>query len=291
MPPRLRGDSLGERVAHLGGSALFIQGPPGSGKTYTGRAADLRAAGATGSGSGSRRPAQGDHNLLDEVERAAAEAGVDFRGLKKSGGGNPESHYESAHVAASADTAAFPPGDEVTLIAGTPWLWAREELRGAVDVLFVDEAGQMSLADALAIARRRPQPRAARRPAAARARQPGHPPARLGRVGARAPARRPRRPCRRPRASSSSAPGACTPTSAASSRTRCTTAGSRPSTGAERQRVDSPGLSGRGRAHDRGRARRATARARPRRPSGSPRRSRAARRRPLHRRDRRGARR
>ena len=55
-------------------------------------------------------------------------------------------------MASAADTAAFPPGDEVTLIAGTPWLWAREELRGSVDVLFVDEAGQMALADALAIA-------------------------------------------------------------------------------------------------------------------------------------------
>ena len=40
----------------------------------------------------------------------------------------------------------------MTLVAGTPWLWAREELRGSVDVLFVDEAGQMALADALAIA-------------------------------------------------------------------------------------------------------------------------------------------
>ncbi len=40
----------------------------------------------------------------------------------------------------------------MNLIAGTPWLWAREELRDSVDVLFVDEAGQMALADALAIA-------------------------------------------------------------------------------------------------------------------------------------------
>jgi len=35
---------------------------------------------------------------------------------------------------------------------GTAWLWAREEFIAAVDVLFVDEAGQMSLANALAIA-------------------------------------------------------------------------------------------------------------------------------------------
>jgi uncharacterized protein len=37
--------------------------------------------------------------------------------------------------------------------AGTSWLWAREDMANSVDVLFVDEAGQMSLADVLAISR------------------------------------------------------------------------------------------------------------------------------------------
>jgi superfamily I DNA and/or RNA helicase len=40
----------------------------------------------------------------------------------------------------------------VQVVAGTAWLWAREEYFEAVDVLFVDEAGQMSLANVLAIA-------------------------------------------------------------------------------------------------------------------------------------------
>jgi hypothetical protein len=34
---------------------------------------------------------------------------------------------------------------------GTAWLWARPEFEDAVDVLFVDEAGQMSLANVLAV--------------------------------------------------------------------------------------------------------------------------------------------
>ena len=34
--------------------------------------------------------------------------------------------------------------------AGSVWLWAREEMAKSVDVLFVDEAGQMSLANVLA---------------------------------------------------------------------------------------------------------------------------------------------
>ena len=38
------------------------------------------------------------------------------------------------------------------MVAGTAWLWAREDYFEAVDVLFVDEAGQMSLANVLAVA-------------------------------------------------------------------------------------------------------------------------------------------
>lgn len=37
------------------------------------------------------------------------------------------------------------------MLGGTAWLWAKEAAAGAVDVLFVDEAGQMSLANVLAV--------------------------------------------------------------------------------------------------------------------------------------------
>ena len=41
--------------------------------------------------------------------------------------------------------------DKFPVAAGTQWLFAREEMAGLVDVLFVDEAGQMSLANVVAI--------------------------------------------------------------------------------------------------------------------------------------------
>src|SRR6185436_1590611 len=43
--------------------------------------------------------------------------------------------------------------NEAQIVAGTVWLWSRPELAQAVDVLFVDEAGQMSLANVLAASR------------------------------------------------------------------------------------------------------------------------------------------
>jgi uncharacterized protein len=39
------------------------------------------------------------------------------------------------------------------LVGGSAWLWSREELTGLVDVLVIDEAGQFSLANAVAVSR------------------------------------------------------------------------------------------------------------------------------------------
>jgi uncharacterized protein len=131
-----------ELVASLDGRHLVIQGPPGSGKTYT--AARLIAhlidlGQRVGVTSTSHKAI---HNLIAEVEKT----GVTFRGLKKG------DTYESDSVGTSANQAEFSdPDDDVVLLAGTSWLFAREDMQGVVDTLFVDEAGQVSLADALAV--------------------------------------------------------------------------------------------------------------------------------------------
>jgi predicted RecB family nuclease len=165
-PPRLAGhppgaplhrvgvdlDVLSEQVAALDGSTLFVQGPPGAGKTYTGarvavsllRDSDLRIGVAATSH-------KAIHKLLQEIEEAAAETDLSFRGLKKASNDNPESAFESAHIESSTDNDDFPPSAAIRLLAGTPWLFSRESMRAAVDVLFVDEAGQVALADALAV--------------------------------------------------------------------------------------------------------------------------------------------
>ncbi len=135
-------------VRSLDGRHLVIQGPPGTGKTWTsGRLiADLIARGRTvGVASTSHKAI---HKLLDEVEEAAAEIGLDFTGLKKARADNPESHYEHDHftsVHGSDDCA------DVDVTGGTAWHYAREPHDSTLDYLFIDEAGQVSLADALAM--------------------------------------------------------------------------------------------------------------------------------------------
>ena len=66
----------------LEGSYLVVQGPPGSGKTYRGARLIthlLRQGRKVGVTAQSHKVI---HNLLDAVEEAAAEEGLEFRGVK-----------------------------------------------------------------------------------------------------------------------------------------------------------------------------------------------------------------
>jgi uncharacterized protein len=135
-------------VRSLDGRQLVIQGPPGSGKTWTsGRlVADLISDGrSVGVASTSHKAI---HKLVAEVEAAALEAGLEFTGLKKASAGNPESFYESELVTSVTDSDECAGAD---LAAGTAWHFARAPHEGTLDYLFIDEAGQVSLADALAM--------------------------------------------------------------------------------------------------------------------------------------------
>jgi predicted RecB family nuclease len=136
-------------VLDLDRSHLVVQGPPGSGKTWTGARLIVRLlregmrVGVTATSH------KAIHNLLFEIERVAAQEGVAFKGLKKSTG-SAESVFTGARIESSGEVADFAE-PEVLLLAGTAWLFARFELDGQLDYLFVDEAGQVSLADALAV--------------------------------------------------------------------------------------------------------------------------------------------
>ena len=93
------------------------------------------------------------HNLLNEIEKFAREIGLSFRGLKKSSGDNPESVYEGEFVKSEPQVArVIEKVDRVQLLAGTAWLFTHHALDGGLDYLVIDEAGQVSLADALAMA-------------------------------------------------------------------------------------------------------------------------------------------
>src|SRR5436309_7686428 len=123
-----------ERAAALDSSYLFIQGPPGTGKTWTGARiiVDLiRRGRRVGVAATSHKAI---HNLLAEVEKAAREEGLVFRGLKKASDGNDESFYKGHAIADVTTVDAFVgAGPDVRLVAGTAWLFAHEDLDGSID--------------------------------------------------------------------------------------------------------------------------------------------------------------
>ncbi|MGH7731537.1 MAG: DEAD/DEAH box helicase, partial [Candidatus Eiseniibacteriota bacterium] len=129
-----------------------IQGPPGSGKTYTGARMILdlaRSGKRVGVCAVSHRVVR---NLLRAVVEAAAEEHrhIDcLQKVRKLGELDDDGVAESIENAKVRDALR---SGTVRVAGGTAWLWAREEFFEAVDVLFVDEAGQMSLANVLAIA-------------------------------------------------------------------------------------------------------------------------------------------
>ncbi len=71
-----------------------------------------------------------------------------MQGVKKASSGNPESFYEGERIENVTDAADC---GEAPLLGGTAWLFARDQFDGELDYLFIDEAGQVSLADALAM--------------------------------------------------------------------------------------------------------------------------------------------
>ncbi|GAA5142485.1 hypothetical protein GCM10023213_28520 [Prosthecobacter algae] len=140
-------------TASMQGECLVIQGPPGTGKTYTASrviAALVSAGKKVGIASNSHKAVI---NLLKACGDALTEHGQQLQGIKVGDNdkdpvfvANPRlvhiEHSKDARVAYSAG-----------IVAGTAWLFTIPEWVGVLDILFIDEAGQVSLANAVAMSR------------------------------------------------------------------------------------------------------------------------------------------
>jgi predicted RecB family nuclease len=134
------------------GVVLAVQGPPGSGKTY--QAAQLilalirdgKRVGVTAN----------SHAVILEVLKKVCDLAADnpvralhVRGEDDEGGDQwPfELCKDKAKVRERLEAR------ELDLVGGTSWTWAHPSFERSVDVLVVDEAGQVSLANALSVSR------------------------------------------------------------------------------------------------------------------------------------------
>lgn len=140
-------------ASRLDRTTLAIQGPPGAGKTYVG-AQMIRALVRTGKKVGVTAVSHKViRNLLDAVWEQELESGATKLKLghrRDSSEADADDGVVQAFSGNGGALGALASG-EVNVLGGTSWLWSRDDASDAVDVLFVDEAGQMSLANVLAI--------------------------------------------------------------------------------------------------------------------------------------------
>ena len=137
-----------EAAITLDRSYLIVQGPPGAGKTWQGARTAIalmkqgRRVGITALSH------KAINNLLVAIETGSVPSGLQL------------SRFEEVHrggrtrIAARSSTRRTRMTDllnpKLQLIAGTAWLFSREEFHQTVDTLIIDEAGQVALADAIA---------------------------------------------------------------------------------------------------------------------------------------------
>ena len=160
MPPRIGDQPIqqdGEptldaalRIAPFLQPGVFpIQGPPGAGKTHTGArmiCALVQAGKTVGVTANSHKVIR---NLLNGVVAAADEMGVDVQCMQKPADKEDDVHRLRFTTKAPELLGAI--GHGVHVGGGTAWLWASPDAAEAVDVLFIDEAAQMALANVLAV--------------------------------------------------------------------------------------------------------------------------------------------
>jgi predicted RecB family nuclease len=143
-------DAAVRLCAHLAGGILPIQGPPGAGKTFTGARMIcelVRRGKKVGITANSHKVIR---NLIDATIKAADELGLALQCCQKADeveNSQPRLFFakknEDLLAALNSGTAAVG--------GGTAWLWSHVDAFEMVDVLFVDEAAQMSLANVLAV--------------------------------------------------------------------------------------------------------------------------------------------
>jgi len=151
-PLRLEGETSPEAAVrlceHLESGVLAIQGPPGAGKTHTGAQMILKLVSLgkrVGIAANSHKVIR---NLIGKSFEAADEAHFSLTCIEKT---NDPGEQLTGLTCTDSNPAFFAELRHSHLGAGTQFLWSRSEARDCVDVLFVDEAAQMSLANVLAL--------------------------------------------------------------------------------------------------------------------------------------------
>ena len=134
-----------QAATNLENSYLCIQGPPGAGKTYTAKhiiGELLRQGKRVGISSNSHKAII---NLMKGVAEYVEKESIDCT-IVKAGGDKEDAIFERDNVNYVASVTKFTPQDGCCF-GGTAWAFSNEHVKESFDYLFIDEAGQVSVAN------------------------------------------------------------------------------------------------------------------------------------------------
>lgn len=148
-----------QTIVDMQDTCLCIQGPPGCGKTYVATQTIvelLRLGKRVGITSNSHKAIE---NLLDRVVEHCRISNTPVRAMKVGGtlagkGRGPKrSLFQVEHCRSAGQLFAREDASSYNLVAGTAWCFSHDGAAGAFDYLFVDEAGQVCLANVVGMGR------------------------------------------------------------------------------------------------------------------------------------------
>jgi len=161
LPPRIIGElpvtTDPQRKAvywcnQLENGVLPIQGPPGTGKSHTGAEmilSQIRAGKKVGITALSHKVIIG---LMTKVLDLAIQTNITVRAMRKVSQPSTIPDPRITEITKNELIVGALQSGKANLVGGTAWLWSRPDMAAIVDVLFVDEAGQLSLIDTVAVA-------------------------------------------------------------------------------------------------------------------------------------------
>ena len=136
-------------IKNLNSSYLFVQGPPGSGKTYTISKIIVELLNQDYKIAVAANSHKAIHTLLEKIENVAIEKEVKFLGIKKSTKDKKQTEFYGSNFTSETRTENI--RLSANLVAGTAWTFSNPHFGNNFDYLFIDEAGQVPTANVIAM--------------------------------------------------------------------------------------------------------------------------------------------
>ena len=142
-------------ISNLNDSYIYIQGPPGTGKTYQAANAITELLKQNKKIAITGLSHKVIHNLLYRVEEMAAKKQIEFVGYKRGNLEDDDQIFNGEYIQTHSKDPIFMDALEESnvgqIFAGTKFHLSSRYYDEKIDFLFIDEAGQVSLADLISI--------------------------------------------------------------------------------------------------------------------------------------------